>query len=311
MRSLLACTAALALAHGSPQVDDEVVLLQSAKRQDPAGEQPFELICDPLQGCHYLVHSSPTPVPYQLVCDEKEGCKYTGVASPPKPAAPSSPFQTPDTGALLVLMATLANQAKQHLPAMPQTPPQMPQVPQLAAHLPQLPQLPQHLPQHQPGLPGPNGEQLAQWAREYEGAETGHLLKPNFTAAKWLFSMLKANPADEKAVAPTPEPQAFFIPDNLMCCVQGPAAYIREKLALLKESPLGSGYEKAAAIDGSCTGAGYDQGPGEEKCFPKAHLYLSKNHPIDPMSESIAMAKYAMVHGLAAAGEGMKQLCAH
>mmetsp|Transcript_27518 Transcript_27518/g.62625 ORF Transcript_27518/g.62625 Transcript_27518/m.62625 type:complete len:97 (+) Transcript_27518:1-291(+) len=94
-----------------------------------------------------------------------------------------------------------------------------------------------------------------------------------------------------------------------MCCVQGPAEYIKEKLQRLKVSPIGAGYVAATTVDGPCTDKGYDQGPNKESCFPQATLWMSKDHPIDPTSELKLVTAYAFQHGLGSIAEGMKNLC--
>eukprot|EP00413_Alexandrium_margalefii_P045580 CAMPEP_0204590724 /NCGR_PEP_ID=MMETSP0661-20131031/49946_1 /ASSEMBLY_ACC=CAM_ASM_000606 /TAXON_ID=109239 /ORGANISM="Alexandrium margalefi, Strain AMGDE01CS-322" /LENGTH=380 /DNA_ID=CAMNT_0051600779 /DNA_START=64 /DNA_END=1204 /DNA_ORIENTATION=- len=324
MRSIWACAAGLAavplVASHANALADEVSLVQRVSSRDqPAvfeGEG-FQLLCDPLHGCRYHLQTSSTPAPYQLICDDAAGCRYTGVTAPP-PDAPGL-FQGPDEKMVKSVLYGMYKAAHPKKPALNPMPLMAMAGAAAMAAMPkpgQAPQLP-NISKYIPTFPLPDSKQVAKWMNEYKGADHGDLLKPTATGIKYLLEMLappksgQAAPAAEPAHQPsTDEPVAHFVPDNKMCCVQGPSEYIRAKLAKLKASPLGRGYLSTTAVDGTCASQGYTTGPSPEKCFPKASLFLNlAEHPMDPTSEPRLLAEYGMAHGFAAIGKGMAELC--
>jgi len=292
MRSIVACAAALSVAPlaAAGALSDEAALLQTKVHDGPAVEDnSFELICDELQGCHYRFHTSSTPTPYQLICDDKEGCRYTGVTQPPpKNPPPMLPQKSIDD------LVKLANKAMAAPPAPKANPHANPNLADLMKNLkpPNMQQMPQ-MPWAQ--QQAPKAPQLSQMPQLPQMPDLG----------KWLQGLAPSTPAPSSG-----EPLAHFVPDNKMCCVQGPVEYVRGKLAKIKASPIGAGYLAAELVDGPCTSQGYDQGPNKESCFPQATLWLSKDHAIDPTSELKLVAAYALQHGLASAGKGAKEMCA-
>mmetsp|Transcript_104137 Transcript_104137/g.277068 ORF Transcript_104137/g.277068 Transcript_104137/m.277068 type:complete len:346 (-) Transcript_104137:147-1184(-) len=344
MRSVVACAAALAAAPlaACSELADGVSLLQVKAQEQPAEDDRFELLCDEMTGCRYHLHTPSTPAPYQLICDDKLGCRYTGVTQAPAsnppallsvekqdelelllhklsaamttPAPKANPFKDLNLNRLMERVKDMK------LPDMSNV--KLPDLSQLK--LPEIPGL--------PPLPKPDEAQLHQWAKEYKGADqpTARILSPNMTAVKWLLKMvtptlpplpkqlfgmmptLPPMPALNAVAAPAPVlgPVAHFVPDNLMCCVQGPAEYVGEKLAKIKKSPIGGGYLASVLVEGTCASQGYDMGPNKEACFPKANLWLSNKHAVDPTSEVRLMAAHAAQHGFASIGKGMAELCA-
>jgi len=319
MRSVVACAAALAAAPlaACSALTDEVALLQMKAHEQPAEEDRFELLCDDLTGCHYHLHTSSTPAPYQLICDGKEGCRYTGVTQPPARNPPAL-LRVEDQDQLELMLNKLS--AVWTTPPPRANPLKGLNLHKMVAKLQQMDLSQVTLPEVKLPKMGPlpavtlpeikvDPAQLNQWANEYRGAEqsTAHVLKPNFTAAKWLIGMTQP----EKPAPPLMDGTevAHFIPDNKMCCVEGPSDYIREKVEKIKSSPLGAGYQTTAALNGPCTSKGYDQGPSPEMCFPKAKVWMSRLHPIDPTSEPRLFADYAATHGWMAIPAGVMELC--
>uniref|UniRef100_A0A7S1S8Y2 Uncharacterized protein n=1 Tax=Alexandrium catenella TaxID=2925 RepID=A0A7S1S8Y2_ALECA len=294
MRSIVACAAALSVAPlaAAGALSDEAALLQTKVHDGPAVEDnSFELICDELQGCHYRFHTSSTPTPYQLICDDKEGCRYTGVTQPPpKNPPPMLPQQGIDQLVALANKAAVGLMAKPAPKANPLANPNMADLVKnfKLPNMQQMPQLPQ-MPWTQQQTPrAPQAPQMPQM--------------PDL--GKWLQGLAPSTPAPS-----SDEPLAHFVPDNKMCCVEGPSDYIREKVEKIKSSPLGAGYQTTAALNGPCTSKGYDQGPSPEMCFPKAKVWMSRLHPIDPTSEPRLFADYAATHGWMAIPAGVMELC--
>mmetsp|Transcript_2564 Transcript_2564/g.6001 ORF Transcript_2564/g.6001 Transcript_2564/m.6001 type:complete len:282 (+) Transcript_2564:67-912(+) len=274
---LIASISASSAATGVNRVADEVVLLQ-VKDTPPAEDNEkfqYSVMCDEMHGCHYSYPRASTLAPYQLLCDDETGCRYTGV-TPPPPTPPAPQLPMPDPSHIQKLLS-------------PFKPPDMSKVQQLLAQL-------------KPSSAPPQSQQL--------------FGQPHSSGVLEMVERLgqqvnHQNP--EVPIAPqhaeSPQSVGFFVPDNKMCCVDGPLEYVKEKLAKIKLSPIGDGYINAEALEGSCPSQGWDQGPKPEECFPLAKLWYSKVHPIDPLSETLLMAAYAKKHGVALVMQGMAELC--
>ena len=76
------------------------------------------------------------------------------------------------------------------------------------------------------------------------------------------------------------EQTASYIPDNGMCCVEGPAAYIADALRRLRDGPLGPSYllpDSYLLKPLKCEQRGYHKGPYAESCYPKGTLWMDEN----------------------------------
>jgi len=119
-------------------------------------------------------------------------------------------------------------------------------------------------------------------------------------AGPWMAPLQPMQPAWEAAPGPpaqqpgpmvplqsAPPPQAgpqnryiySFLPDNEMCCLQGPKQYLASALARLRESPMAKHYATSQVTLGMCANRSYVNGPFPATCFPRAALYTDD----DPM----------------------------
>jgi len=111
-----------------------------------------------------------------------------------------------------------------------------------------------------------------------------------------------------------PAPIAHFIPDKQICCVQGRADYLQEKLETIQASADNSAHRRSVVRWGTCAGAGYQQNSAAEMCFPNATLHTKKSHPIttknmtDPTVIAACTLK-ALTHGVAAMSNGTAKIC--
>jgi len=64
-----------------------------------------------------------------------------------------------------------------------------------------------------------------------------------------------------------------FIPDNKMCCIQGPKSYLNSALNRIRSSPLAEHYSTSQVMLGMCTNSSYPNGPFPGTCFPRAAIY--------------------------------------
>jgi len=344
MRSLLAralVASALASATAEQPVADETALLQTMA--DPASESHLgmpKLHCDMSTGCRYeglperprkpaapMFPSFLPPVDPATLQKLMEGIKLPDPAkiqaelakvklpdlaqlikNAPKPApgAPTPAWQMPD----------LAKMVKDAAKAMPQQP-DFSKMLQDAAKL-----APPSGQQAHPALQIPDFGKIMQEAAKFmPNAATQNQQAPQPAVKKIDFTKIAEALAKLKPPAPavsalqvsgaevTETATAYFIPDNGMVCVQGSEEYVTKGLAKLKASPLGAGYQAAAVTRGSCADQQYADGPMPDKCLPKATLFMSKAHLLQPFSEPLLVAKYALKHGKEAAKQGMADLC--
>merc|ERR1719414_703892 len=74
-----------------------------------------------------------------------------------------------------------------------------------------------------------------------------------------------------------------FIPDNKMCCIQGPKSYLNSALNRIRSSPLAQHYSTSQVMLGMCTNSSYPNGPFPGTCFPRAAIYTDDD-PLHIMS---------------------------
>jgi len=299
------CAAALVLAAlvvSASGVSDETSLLQMTN--DPAPGQSLD-----------------TP---RLHCDLTGGCKYEGL--PPRPEKPTPTFPSFLPGMDPAQLKKIMDSIK--LPDMAQIQKAMSQV-----KFPDMAQVAQELSKFTPnGAPPPfqipdfskmNLTKIVQDASKLiPGAAAPNAPQvpqmPDFS--KMLQDMSRLIPGAAAPKAPQmlgfsktaeglPASTSYLVPDNLMVCIQGSEAYLAKALAKLKASPLGDGYQKSKVTAGTCADLSYTSGPIPDKCLPQASLFMSTLHPLQPWSEPMLTAGYAVKHGMGAVMQGIADLC--
>lgn len=284
---------------------DEVALVQ--RGLDPAADQQADmpkLVCDGAQGCRYeglpaREEKKPLPMFPSLVpgidmsqlkklMEKPDLSRLAAEAAKLMPKAAPSAQQMPDFSKI---MQEVAKHIPKPAPNAQQTPVQMPDFSQIAKGLAALaPAAGGKSPQAPPAFQMPDLSKI--------GKELAKLHIPGVSALQ-----VSASSSDEAEVA-------HFIPDNKQVCCEGPLEYLKEKLPKLKVSPLEAAYGSAEVVSGSCASAGYNEGPKEDKCFPKMSIHFSKEHAFNMFSEIMTIAKYGKKHGGQAVSAGMKELCA-
>jgi len=300
MLSLARAAALVAAPLAVTALDDAVLLQVKAAVPDPS----ITYTCDEVHGCRYNLPATTSDAPFKLVCDDSTGCRYEGVTTPP-PRPRLLPAVGPET--LQKLMQTLG-QIK--LPDLSKWQEQM------EAQKKKTVEFISHIPEElkKLNLPSPQKMQedlkklnlLPDLSKKQEGTpDLAKLFRE--TAKQGLGDLAKRvmTPSAPAATGPT----AFFMPDNGMCCVQGPLDYLKAKVEKLKVSPLGDGYKNTVAKQGKCADQGYNSGPAPEKCFPQAQLFMSTTKPLDVLSEPVLMARFVQKRGFGALATGMVELC--
>ena len=95
-----------------------------------------------------------------------------------------------------------------------------------------------------------------------------------------------------------------FVPDNGMCCVDGPADVVTKGLASISDpetSPLSSMYTTSTTSTASCAELGYTTYKADESCFTGAGLWVDddpEHAALLKTAESEAEAKYGLEHNM-------------
>lgn len=105
---------------------------------------------------------------------------------------------------------------------------------------------------------------------------------PPSTAVRATLDVMLNAAHDEKANAANAlkdGDEAFnFSPDNGMSCLQGKKGYLETIQYRLTNptSPLAKMYAEASVKKGTCESMGFDDGPYDEKCFPRSTQFRHK-----------------------------------